>query len=273
MKFDAKRHNLHPVLTPTNDDYPDASLTVAVSDPAAINGKACFTIEFNLSEPSIAGLIKNARALCKAMIYCRGTLFREDLQAPDGEFIIQAELPMDQLMGTVEIHPFIVSTDRVEFAPDRLHPEYKEQKAYLSVDQRHPLAAANRHEFEVMAEENSIDALVIFESDPDNHLPPGQYDIRLLPSERQIVIVVNESDYEQLMTLRAQKTFALASIYTSALVHAFAFLEFNDDVDDPSTNGWFQYLKTRRDPNLTAFRMAQAVFDQPFQKLVASIPQ
>ena len=119
MKFDAKRHNLHPVLTPVNDDYPDANLDVTVSDPEVIDGCACFSIGFNVFEPSIAGMVKNGQASCKAMIYCRGTLFRDDLQSPEGEFVIQAELPMAQLMGTVEIHPFIVSTERIELA--RIH--------------------------------------------------------------------------------------------------------------------------------------------------------
>ena len=156
-----------------------------------------------------------------------------------------------------------------------MHPEYKQLNAHLYVDQRQPLAAANRQEFEVTAQQNNLDAFFIFESDLDNHLPSGQFDIKLEPNERQISILVNDTEYQQLMTLRAEKMLALSSIYMSALVQALAYLEYNDEeeIDDYPPNGWFQYLKTRRDSNVTPFRMAQAIFDQPFQKLIASIPQ
>ena len=275
MKFDAKRHNLHPVLTPTNDDYPEGSLTVTISDPLVINDRACLNIEFHLSEPAIAGIVKRGEASCKAMIYCRGTLFRSDLQAPEGTLTIQAEIPMDQLIGVVEVHPFIVSTKRIELAPETVHPEYKQQNASLLVEQRQPLAAANRHEFHVTAQEHKLEALFIFESDPENPLPTGQYDLKIEPNERQIAIVVNENEYQQLMTLRAEKTLALSSMYMSAMVQALSVLEYTEeeeDIDESPPNGWFQYLKSRKKPNVTPFRMAQEIFDQPFQKLIASIP-
>ena len=275
MKFDARRHIPHPVLTPANDDYPDAHLDVTVSDVSVIDNNACFSIEFDVSEPTLTNTVRSGQASCKAMVYCRGTLFRQDLEAPPGTFTIRAALPMDQLMGVVEIHPFIVSTQEVDLAAGAVHREYRDYSAVLSVSQREPLAAANKREFEITPQRHNLDSLFIFQTDPENSLPPGQFDIDLNPGERQIAILVNDNEHDQLMTLRSAKIMAVASMYMSAMVQAFAFLEYADEdgLDDAPANGWVQYLSSRKDPKVTPFRMAQAVFNQPFPKLIETIQQ
>ena len=275
MKFDARRHTPHPVLAPTNDDYPNAHLNVIVSDVSQIDNNVCFSIEFELSQPTIAATVESGQASCKAMVYCRGTLFRQDLEAAQGTFTIQAVLPVDELMGVVEIHPFIVSTQAIDLAPDAVHREYQDYHAVLSVSQRKPLAAAHRREFEITPQRHNMDSLFIFQTDPDNPLPPGQFDIVLEPNERQIAILVNENDHDQLMTLRSQRVMSVPSMYMSAMVQAFSYLEYadEDDQDDVPPNGWFQYLSSRKIPDVSPFRMAQAVFNQPFLRLIETIQQ
>ena len=277
MKFDARRHNPHPVLAPTNDDYPDGTLAVHLSDVTLADNQVHFNIRYECSEPAINDRVQNGEAVCKAMLYCRGTFFRQDIQAPAQSFIIQASFPVERLMGTVEVHPFIVSAESMELDPTPLNSEYRQQRALLTVDASGPLAAAHRMEFDIAAQDQRFDSLVVFESDESNPYAPGHYDIRLEASAKQIAIVVNESDYDQLTRLRNERTMALSSIYTAALVAAFAFIERGEEeseLDDAAPNGWVECLKARRPAggkSLSPFRLAQNVFQQPFGVLAASI--
>ena len=134
------------------------------------------------------------------------------------------------------------------------------------------MAAARPQVFVVATLSHNQDALFIFEQDAENKLPPGQYDLRADIGERQIVIRVNTDDFDRLMTLRSERTLALSSVYMSALVEAFCVVKYEEeDADAAPANGWYRYLKSRQEEGKSPFALAQAVFEQPFQKLVLSL--
>lgn len=271
MRYAARRHYTHPVLTPDNDDYPGGGLTVVLSVPEERDGAISFRVHFNLAQPYLAQEVAAGKASCKVMIYCRDTLLRCDFAATAGEVDIPVRIPADDLFGVVEVNPFIVSAEEMQLSLDAVHSEYREQGARLSTGKRQPLAAARRQVFEVATLGQNQDALFIFEQDDENKLPPGQYDLQADIGERQIVIRVNADDFEQLMTLRSERTLALSSVYMSALVEAFCVVKYEEDAEAAPANGWYRYLKSRQEADKSPFALAQAVFEQPFQKLLLSL--
>ena len=138
MKYDPKRHLLHPVLSPNNDDYPDGELTTKVEvSPEVEPGKDVrIEIQFQLNEPYLhQAVAEDGSAKCKAMIYCTSTVFRTDYEAAEGEFGIVVEIPESQLDGAVEVHPFIISATDISLDSDGIHPEYRQLEAPLEAEQ------------------------------------------------------------------------------------------------------------------------------------------
>ena len=273
MRYTARRHYTHPVLTPDNDDYPGAELTVALSDPEEREGAISFRVHFDLDQPYLAQEVAAGRASCKVMIYCRDTLFRCDFVAAAGEVDIAVCIPADDLFGEVRVNPFIVSAEAMQLSLDAVHNEYREQGTRLAAGKRQPLAAARPQVFVVATLSHNQDALFIFEQDAENKLPPGQYELQADIGERQIVIRVNTDDFDRLMTLRGAPTLALSSVYMSALVEAFCVVKYaeEEDADAAPAAGWYRYLKSRQEEGKSPFALAQSVFEQPFQKLIMSL--
>ena len=271
MKYDAKRHLLYPVLAPNNDDYPDGEFTTTLTPPVLeSDGTVAFTIEFHMEEPSLNQSVREAKAKCKAMIYCTSTLYRADFEAPSGEFTISAKIPQEQLDGAVEVHSFVISIEPLSLVGSNIHPEYVQLGAPLEVSIRQPLAAAERQEFNIQREQSREDPLIAFEEDQFGKLPQGELDIVTNIADRQIKIIMHETTYTQVLQLRNDEPIALASFYMSALVQACCIVDRTppEEAEDAYPQGWFHRLRERQQEGIEPFRMAQIIFGKPFEKLL-----
>ena len=272
MKYDAKRHLLYPVLAPNNDDYPDGEFTTEVTlmpDPEP-EGTSTIEIKFLLDEPYLAQAVGQGQAKCKAMVYCTSTLHRSDHEALVGEFSISAAIPNAQLDGTVEVHSFITSVEEISLDSDSIHPEYRNLDTPLRAGRKQPIAAAHRQEFNVVRKETKEDPIIIFAEDDEGRVPSGELDISTEISERQIQIIMHKTTYEQVAELRKDTTLALASVYMSALVQACCRVDHAtpEEAEGASPNGWFLKIKALQREGIEPFRMAQIIFDRPFEKLL-----
>ena len=271
MKYDAKRHLLYPMLSPNNDDYPDGEFTTTVTPPVLEpDGTIAVTIQFHLKEPFLSQAVREGQAKCKAMIYCRSTLYRVDYEAPSRESTISAKIPGDQLDGTVEVHSFIISVDGISLEGGDIHPEYRQLGAPLEVGIKQPLAAAERQDFNIQRELSNEDPLITFGEDLFGKTPPGELDIRANIVDRQIVIIMHETTYNQVGQLRNDEPIALATFFMSALVQACCIVDHTspEDAEDAHPQGWFRRLRERQQEGIEPFRMAQIIFGKPFEKLL-----
>ncbi len=273
MKYDAKRHLLYPVLTPSNDDYPKGEFTASVEVPPGLDpdGDVPITIKFDLNEPYISQAVQQGLARCKAMIYCTNTLYRADPEAAEGDFSISVTVPGTMLDGPVEVYPFVTSVTDIPLDSPGIHPEYQGLNYPLRANPYQPLAAAEMQQFSIIREVSTEDPLVVFEEDTDGKVPPGELDIFTEITDRQIRIVTHPETFEQISRFRQDEDQALASFYMSALVQALWVVETTpqDEAEGAAPQGWFQRLNGLRRESIQPFRMAQIIFDKPFGKLLA----
>lgn len=124
MQFDPLRAFPYPVLRPDVDDYTDGAIQATVDIKPCGNGldlKA--DINFALSVPEIADLVKKKKASYTIVFECRDTYFRHAERSFTPSF--ESSFPNGSLRGEVVINPYVIATENIEdFSSSLVNAEF-----------------------------------------------------------------------------------------------------------------------------------------------------
>lgn len=281
MKYNARRHYLHPVLRPYSDDYPEGSLQTQITRTDIADGMLNIAMDFDVSEPSILEQLDSGQAVCVAMLYCSSTLHRQMLSAGTGSLEISESIPTQLLRGNVELNPAIVVNDRIDHPTDTAHSEYSSTP--VSIGRWHPLAVDRTWHFQVNPSVRPTKGIFNFET--DDSLPDGEFDIKADVSDKYVLITANSNTRAKFKTLPGDESRPLATVFMSALVTALAEVKEFGDGEGADEDGWVNCIKTNlKRMNIdigsydeagthTLFRAAQLLLDNPFGAFITAAGQ
>ena len=116
MKYNPNTYAPYPILRPNASDYPGGSFTTEFKHEQQ-HGNLRIECSFTIEGASVKGLDSNeVRLACCVLVYCLGALYTEVFRAPQGTFVVAEDIPSDNLIGYVEVHPSVITLTDVEFA-------------------------------------------------------------------------------------------------------------------------------------------------------------
>lgn len=85
-----------------------------------------------VTNPTIAGLVRNKEAAFTIRVSCGATYYRESFQSHDAQ--LQITLPAAKLLGDVELQVRVCALKKLEgYRPEQLHPDYGERSFSVQV--------------------------------------------------------------------------------------------------------------------------------------------
>ena len=281
MKYNARRNYLHPVLRPYSDDYPNGAFHTQITRSEVVDGDLNLAMAFEVSEESILEQINNGRAACVAMLYCRATLHRQMLSAGTASLEISESIPVQFLVGNIDLHPAIVVNEPIDQPTVTAHSEYNSEP--ISIGRWHPLAVDQTWRFQVNP--NVRPTKGIFNLETDDSLPDGEFDIKADVADRYVRITANSNTREKFRNLPGDESRPLSTVYMSALVTALAEVKGLGDAEESHDDGWVNCIKVNlKRLNLdigasdqpgthTLLRAAQCLLNNPFGAFIISSGQ
>lgn len=116
------RNSLRPVLSLNNDDYVDDSFKLKAQVIAEQDGYV-ITINLNLDNDDLVGLIKKGKAKFLVRFYCPYTNMRDRVITSENSLGINFGLT--KLLGDVYISAFLIAVCDIEgFRSEAFHPDY-----------------------------------------------------------------------------------------------------------------------------------------------------
>ena len=281
MRYSNKRNYPYPVLRPYSRDYGDsATFSTQLGSPAVDEetGELKLRLNYNVNVGSLNQLLDEGKALCAAMLYCPSTLYRKFLKADPGFVELDARVPLDNLSGTIEVHPSIISNQDFAHGFDGKLDDYGERQ--WQVQRGKPLAADQTWYFAL--EPKKLESTEsIFNFIREENIPAGQIHVRANVGDRHIEILANPSTHDRIQMLRdSGVNESIVSVYMGPLMEALMTLQSleEEDYGDDET-GWVAALRAKLSSlgllslvDVSLFEVAQQLFEYPYGRLELPMP-
>ena len=271
MKYNPNTYAPYPILRPNASDYPGGSFTTELKheqQDSNLRIECSFTIE----EASVKDLIQTGQAACCVLVYCRGALYTEVFRAPQGTFVVSEDIPSDNLIGYVEVHPSVITLTDLSLSTSTAHSEYG--GSVISIARNKQLASSLPWSFRVKPS-NTIESVFRLDRDSEDtyKLEDGEFDFVAEPSDRHIVIRANAETFDNVLAIgsavRSNRSLTLATVYLNALISALADILLEEVGEDEPPDGWAVSLRERmRDLGIESKGIAaQRMLGSPLARL------
>ena len=227
-----------------------------------------------VTNPTIAELVRNKEAAFTLRIGCGATYYRESFQTHDAQF--QITLPSAKLVGDVELQVRVCALKKFErYQPEHLHPDYGERTFVLQVGD----VLAVGDDFAVRAEKQfdplaadipSIMRIVRGTRDK------GPFEVNFDTDQILIYLSVEDHDLYGLASNLAPDVIH-AALVLPVLCEAMARVRRRSSEDDMMTGlNWYRrldaMLEARRiDADESAMMAAQKLLDMPLARALKNI--
>lgn len=269
MKYQSEHGFTHPVLSPESDHYLDGRFATVLHQRQPVDGNVSIDLDFQIEEPSLEGLVKDGKAQCVAMLYCRATLHQQTIKAENGSIHISALVSTELLRDAIELYPLLVATQAIELDTSSAAPFYRD--ATLVVQEGEPLATDRGWHFSLDADAMPLGSIFTFEPVP---ALTGPMEIDVDPDATYINIRVNADQFQK-MNITRQQGLTIPTVFSAALVKAITKVQELPEDDEVITPGWVDTIrKQSKKHNIDLsnggtdpFVAAQVLLGNPFADL------
>lgn len=223
MKFSPSRLFAFPVLGQNDYYYPDKFFTTEVrAYPNNIEGNEngiSFEANFSLNVDEISNLIEQGKAVCMLWVCCRKTSYREIFEATaTNKYLVTGNLSLNYLMGNLEFHPQIVTTEEVELELADANSFYESK--LLELPAGSSLAVHKPSNTQISGE--SSGAVSIFQFDEPDDSVFNSWEVIIDINEPIIKLRANKYTYDMFQRIRKDKEMAVQTLYLAALVEVLS---------------------------------------------------
>lgn len=280
MKFDPNKAYPYPVLRPGSSSYPRAAFEVELEAPQRIEGTTALRIEaeFQLSDPTLQGLVKRGKAEYVLLVRSPSTHHRSAHSSSKPH--ISKQFKDGKLARRVEIRGLLATTQYLpDFQAKGWHDDYRGLSFPLQAGS--VLAEDEPREYWIdTAEEAPVAS--IFELRPDSKLAPGK-GWRCDLGENKIILGMSQSEYNSFQEARNRVNgkpdawYIMNAIYLPALVYVLQEADKDKDGDYDQCR-WFRSLNKRLEDcdcsllgqegqKTDRLSDAQTLLEQPYAKM------
>lgn len=232
----------HPVLSNSSRDFDDSSLfEVSLSPRINESGKdenLCIDYSVKLTSPAIQGLLSDGSANIFLDLYSKETISR--VLAPldiNGGVV---EFPSGQLLGVLEVQPFVIATKQLKkYKPMGINSEYGD----ITFDVRagSHLAIAEKVLIPLTFRRVSLESIIRVQQSDD--IDTDSYLVNL---ESSIITILMGKSFHALWDIMrsdpAVRPYLFLSVYKDTFVEALSLINKSEDVEEYA---WAQTLIAR----------------------------
>lgn len=265
----------YPVLSSENDNYKNSKFETTI-EVQKIFGQLSISFKSNLQDSTITQLIAEEKAKYALHIECPQTSYRQIFQSEE-PYILES-IPDNRLRGKVDVHPFILASEKIEnYQNPNLNDFY--QGFPITFEKGNILAIGEAVE------------ITLFEEDEESQNLPSIVTIRRVEKEKimtvdiefdQIIIKLPKNEYDQYAinaSSRLKETI-LSVVILPCLIEVF--YRIREDQDEYVDHKWYQILKQIFEKNntplsqfitgtLSPIEAAQKVLQNPLEKAFIEI--
>lgn len=275
MKFDPGKTFPYPVLRPGSSDYTKVEFQIDLKPPEVDqSGSVDLSIEFLLSDPDLANLVKYKDAHFVLLVECESTCYRESFRC--GSSTWQYRLPAGTVTGKTTVSPYLVcKREQLQFRARNWHSDYSDEA--FDLKEGMVLALDTPVVFWVeQADEGSIGSIIELIRSRD--VEDGAWHC-MLDAER-VQLQLSHGDYGRFAKLRRmvrrkeESTYVMNGVYLPVLV--WLLEEADRNGDDFAHRRWYSALEVRLDisgcrplgEGRKRFLDAQVLLNRPFSKFL-----
>ena len=277
MRFDLAKAWPHPVLRPSEygDDYPAAEFRADVQvSQNKTRTSVEVTVEFNLDDPDLLGLVEDGTARYVLLIKASRTNFRDLIETAFPQ--VRRVFSGGNLSGRVEFAPFLISKQRIpEFRVPGWHNDFDGMT--FDVDAGSVLAEDAPSDYWIDAADESLLGTIIGHKEGEG-LEDGRWEYQL--EEDRIWILMSRRDAERYLIARdgadsqPEGQYLINGLYLPVLIAVLD--EVDRDPDEYRDFRWFASLDHRLEElgcyplgvgNANRAVDSQKVLESPFPKM------
>ena len=223
----------YPVLTSTSDDIIPAldNDNVIVGDiKKDESNNYTMTVKLKMNNADLSTCIKDGYAEFMIEIDCPSTHYRKCLKSNDADFIIK--LPLNEVAGRVEFHPYLVAKKEFEYKNLCFHPDYDNET--FEIETGDVLAIFNQFEYDFSinySELRAYSSIMTIRKASDEKIK----DIRYISDEDKIVIELPSEEYEKYLLFKSDPNYTSiihASIVQNALLSVLLQEDWEQNEND-----------------------------------------
>ena len=269
MKYQSEHGFTHPVLSPESDHYLDGHFATILHHRLPVDGNVPINLDFQIEEPTLEGLVKDGKAQCVAMLYCRATLHQQTFKAEIGSHHIAALVSTELLRDAIEVYPLLVATQAIELDTSSVAHFYRD--ATLVVQEGEPLATDRGWHFSLDSDAMPLDSIFTFEPVP---ALTGPMEIVTELNKTYIAIRVNADQFQK-MNITRQQGLTIPTVFSAALVKAIVEVQQMTEDDEVIIPGWVDTIRKQSKKHkidlssevTDPFMAAQVLLGNPFADL------
>lgn len=270
MKLNEAMRFPHPILSPDSEDYTEGVFIcdVSVAENAHVE-QVQLTCAVDISEPTVAELVRTGVASCGIYVTCLDTYYQQLHLIDVGSTTVTAE--RGELRGTVRIWPVVAARQDCLLPRDVIDPEFGD--AALRLRAGDLIAVGLEQRFEAGLEKlQPLESVFVLQPDPEITSPRFE-----LGTEGQAVeIHVSPDLFAQLNELRngGAKDLLVTSLYLPCIVELLSIIA--TDGPQPELR-WYQAIEARCNQlsitldNRDLARKAQALLNDPLGSMYSVI--
>lgn len=212
----------YPVMTPHGVDYNSTSFFNVDLDLEVTDGRNLLHCNYGLQNTVLQDFVDQETAVFGLDVYVRETMQRNFIQMSKGAS--ETEIDLD-LIGPIEVTPYIVCKKTAEFEPTDINPEYRQ--TVFRVEPGMPLAIGSVYTFEVVPE--YLSQRPTFKLESVSTYPPHKYELKDMGDT--LTLKVSEQLLEAIEVARSDSTtkaMLMPSIYQDAIEMALTEIKNNE---------------------------------------------